>query len=177
MALWLPWELLSLPRWSALSASCEYLQFLPTVVLPVCSWACYLVLIDRAQEESFGNWSPKTLSIFFSFLPDVEAGGRGDFISGEANSNLSPIINFWKQQFINEKNDSPETLMLVCDSKSLSPYLRWTWRLVETIHWTSFHTKSRATTLKLFLVVRRQHNLKAAHVLLKFFMPAPGNTW
>lgn len=105
-------------------ASWEYLIFLPTVtLLPVCSQACGLCLAEWAQQEqSCGSGSPRNLYTSFSATLDVESG---DFVPGGANSNLSPIINFCKLQFISEKNDSLKMLMLaVCDSKSLSPYLK-----------------------------------------------------
>ena len=58
--------------------------------------------------QSFWRWSLCTSS---PATLDLESGS---FIPGGGNSNLSPIINFCKLQFIREKNDSLETLTLTC---------------------------------------------------------------
>ena len=67
-----------------------------------------LFLAEWAQrKQRFGRWSLRTSSATL----DLEFE---DIIPGGGNSNFSPITSFCKMQFIREKNDSLETLVLTC---------------------------------------------------------------
>lgn len=97
---------------TALYTDCKYEKLPKIIFLPLCSQVCCLCLAEGAQhEQSFGRWSHRKLCTSSSTTLDLESG---DFIPGGGNSNLSPVINFCKQQFISEKNDSLETMILAC---------------------------------------------------------------